>query len=404
MLGATASLLACNAISGVGDYQFGSTTGGGATSTGGSGGSTTTSSATGGQGAGAVGGGGASPDWYDPSFAFRRKLTLDHAAGTESLTDFPVLVQLDSSRITYGSVQGDGRDVRFVDDDDATLLSYEIEQWDGAGTSIVWVEVPDVPAGSSERFIWMYYGNPSASDAQDPTGTWSNGYAAVWHLDPSLENAAGSALDGTSFATVDAPGILGRAREFNGTTSEVAFTDPSTLDGLFAGGATITAWIYPRTFGENSRGRIVDRATSTAFQNGWGLILNNPGAGGHLALGRGFTTQFGAWATPDGSILVDAWQHVAAVYDEDDTAPAELWIDGSAQTVHASFVPAGTLESDIGSPLGIGNNAASNNRTFDGYLDEIRIAAVPRSGSWIEAQYRSTTDAMVTYGSEEAHP
>jgi len=33
----------------------------------------------------------------------------------------------------------------------------------------------------------MYYGNPSATDGQDTTGTWNTNYVGVWHLHNGFE-------------------------------------------------------------------------------------------------------------------------------------------------------------------------------------------------------------------------
>ena len=67
---------------------------------------------------------------------------------SEELTDFPVLVVLDSERISYTETLDEGQDIRFVDAD-GTMLPHEIESWNEAGSSYVWVKVPSIPASSS---------------------------------------------------------------------------------------------------------------------------------------------------------------------------------------------------------------------------------------------------------------
>ena len=74
-----------------------------------------------------------------------------------------------------------------------TLLAYEIEKWDETGNSYVWVRVPQVDASNTD-FIWMYYGNPTIGDGQNPTGVWDADFKLVHHL----KETAGAHVDSTS--------------------------------------------------------------------------------------------------------------------------------------------------------------------------------------------------------------
>src|SRR3989344_2183936 len=124
----------------------------------------------------------ATSSWYNTSWAYRRKITFDNSAQTENLTNFPVLVKLDSTRINYSNTQDSGQDIRLTDSDGTTLLSYEIEKWDETGSSYVWVKVPQIDASSSTDSIYMYYGNTSATDAQAATSVWDSNHVLVQHL------------------------------------------------------------------------------------------------------------------------------------------------------------------------------------------------------------------------------
>ncbi len=62
--------------------------------------------------------------WHRPGWDNRRQLTF--ANGTRgALTDVPILVSLDATRIDYGRTQNLGQDLRFVDSD-GTPLDHEI--------------------------------------------------------------------------------------------------------------------------------------------------------------------------------------------------------------------------------------------------------------------------------------
>ena len=133
--------------------------------------------------------------WWDTDWLERKKLTIDNSDQTEALTDFPLLVKLDDTRIDYAKTLNAGEDIRFIDDNGSTQLKYEIEKWDEAGTSYVWVKVPQIDGSSKTDHIWMYYDNLLASDNQDPPNVWTNGYAGVWHLREDPTPSAGSWYD-----------------------------------------------------------------------------------------------------------------------------------------------------------------------------------------------------------------
>src|SRR5215207_4074932 len=86
------------------------------------------------------------------------RMTFNNA-GREALVDVPVLITLNASRIDYAKLQTDGRDLRFVDPDGAAL-PYELDVWDPAGASHIWVRVPKIDAGSSADYVFAVYGNP----------------------------------------------------------------------------------------------------------------------------------------------------------------------------------------------------------------------------------------------------
>lgn len=396
---ALATLAGCHLLLDIDQVEFGDPAAGGS-STAGSGGGLS-----GGGGTGGTGGSGGGPgSWYDAAFGYRIELSIDNSNNPEELTDFPLLVVLDESRIDYAHVTGDARDLRFVDDDHASLLDHEVELWAPTGSSYVWVKVPSIPADSTTRVVWMYYGNSAAEDVQNAPGTWSNGYQAVWHLGLSLHDSTGNGHDGTNIGTLLGPGPVAQAREFDGITTYVDIGAATSLEGLFVGGGTVCAWVRPDGYGESDAGRIVDMSAGLSFLNGWGLITAGGAAAQALAFGRGFATQYGLWATPAGSLALGSWVYAAATYDDTGDSEPDLYLDGVPQTVSVVSAPQGTLQSDVGSSLRIGNLGNNDNRALDGGVDEVRLSSVPRSAAWIGAQYRSMTDTMVTYGAEEARP
>ncbi|HEX59179.1 MAG TPA: DUF2341 domain-containing protein [Methanomicrobia archaeon] len=101
--------------------------------------------------------------WWNSSWKYRRAITIQSDG---ELTDFQVLVVLNSTNFDFSKAKADGGDVRFVDEDDATKLSYWIEEWDAAAeTARIWVKVPSIPAGN--KTIYIYYNNSEAVSESD---------------------------------------------------------------------------------------------------------------------------------------------------------------------------------------------------------------------------------------------
>jgi hypothetical protein len=178
----------------------------------------------------------------DREWSNRRKLAFDNSAQAENLVNFPVLVRLDSSRIDYAKTQDAGQDIRFYDADNTTLLSHEIEKWNEAGSSYVWVKVPQIDAASTSDHIYMYYGNAKAADAQSGTTVWESNFRGVWHLGASASDSTANANNGTNVGAVTlAAGKSGDARSSDGATQYINMSGTSIAANL--GAVTLSAWV-----------------------------------------------------------------------------------------------------------------------------------------------------------------
>ena len=178
--------------------------------------------------------------WWNGAWGQRRKLPFDNAAQTENLTDFPVLVSLTSDRIDYAAIQNAGEDIRFIDTDGLTELTYEIESWDESGTSYVWVKVPQIDGSSNSDYIWIYYDNIGAADNQDAPNVWTNGYSGVWHLKEDPTAGGGPWYDPSWLyrkkITIDSTKVTATLTNF---PVLVSFTDADIKAGARADGFDI---------------------------------------------------------------------------------------------------------------------------------------------------------------------
>ena len=324
------------------------------------------------------------PDWFDAAWSRRRKLTFDNTAQADDLQAFPVLVSLDPTRIDYAQTLPGGRDLRFADRS-GNPLPYEIEQWNPGGVSTVWVQVPLIHAHSGTDSIWMYYGNPSATQSgENAAAVWSNGYAAVWHLSTLLDST-GNHNDGADAGTTATQGLLGPARLFNGAARIDVAASPSLM---ITGAVTMEAWLRIADPNQSGAPRILDDKLTSTSPFGFDLEYQ-PLANNVTSTGSGAD-----FARADGVDLDASWHYLAA--ELTGAGAGAIFVDGVNRTTDATASPLVASTQ----PLRIGSRAGTAD-FFSGALDEVRVSAVQRPASWIAAQYLSMADAFASYGPEQ---
>ncbi len=165
----------------------------------------------------------------------------------ENLNNFPVLLTLDASSIDYAAAQPDGSDLLFLDDDHLTVLNYEIESWNTAGISYVWVQVPRIDALSTTDNIWMYYGDTTPIAAPNASAVWAQNYVGVFHLNGlPYADASATLPNGTPVNITPAIGQVGGAIDVVAASSAYITLSPT---GLPTGTAsrTLCAWAQTNT-------------------------------------------------------------------------------------------------------------------------------------------------------------
>ncbi|MCA9061894.1 MAG: DUF2341 domain-containing protein [Planctomycetaceae bacterium] len=346
--------------------------------------------------------------WYNVSWKHRQQITFNPPYGG-SLTDVPVLIQLhetaaDAVQIDYSLTQNAGQDLRFVDPS-GNLLAFEIESWDESGYSYVWVRVPTLTAGSAGS-IWMYYDNPNATDGQDPSSVWGSNLVTA-HFNGNALDSGAYGNNGTATSVSYGTGVTGSGAGFDGANSEVRIPAGTTVNNLFDGGATVSVWVNPSSWGENGYGRILDKASGTfslSNASGWNIEVGGSGSSGYVSLEYGFTGGKQAWVTATGSLRLNQWQHIVISYDSSaSTNDPVIFINGVQQAVSQTNSASGSARNDSANDLTIGNFAGGAIRTFGGMMDELRIS----DGMWtterVLAEYRMY-QGITTGGTVETGP
>jgi hypothetical protein len=201
-----------------------------------------------------------------------------------------------------------------------------------------------------------------------------SGLMAIWSGDGNARDGTGAhngtLVGGARFA----PGKVGQAFSFNGTSGYVSIPDSPSLDA-FADRITIMAWIKVNHLMANPE---------------WEGIVTKGNASWRLLATSGATTIYFAasGATPAdiyGSRNVNdgQWHHVAAVYDGINLS---LYVDGA---LDASKPASGSISRNrdpvcVGY---IGNTGLPGNYHFDGLINEASIYNRALTASEIQAIY-----------------
>jgi len=151
---------------------------------------------------------------------------------------------------------------------------------------------------------------------------------------------------------------------------------------------TIEAMINPSGWGEyvTGFGRIFDKGTVIFFLNGFDhAFYNDRSLVFYTILDDGSVTAANSVA---GSMRLDQWQHVAAVFDSAAASPVQLYVNGSrvglSYPIEDSLPPRSPLSSNAADQARIGE-APSGERAFRGSISDLRVWNRPLSEAEIVA-------------------
>jgi biopolymer transport protein ExbB len=323
---------------------------------------------------------GLSHAWWNNDWDTRKKITLNTAQAStkEALTQVPVLVRLHTGDFDFGNVKENGGDIRFVADDDKTLLKYHIEKFDMVNEmALVWVQVPKLVAGKNSE-IYMYSGNSKATSADDAKATFDANQVAVYHFDgvePMPQDRSGNGNNASQFtAKISEGSLIGRGATFDGSNTLTIPASP-TLKLAAAQGYTVSAWIK-----------------SDVVQNGAVLFQQLDGAKSiSLSITGGkLIAAFGAKETPKTmDVKPGAWHHVAMT-----AGPTQLTVYLDGLEIAQAPITLADMQGE-----------ATVGKGFVGEMDELELAGVARSADWIKiaADGQGSDALLMGYGQDETN-
>ena len=186
---------------------------------------------------------------------------------------------------------------------------------------------------------WTFDGKDLINNVADLSGQGHTGYMSNF----------------TSTSSAVAPGEIGQALGFDGVNDLV---DTGASDWINTSALTVSAWIKPRSHGEGGAGSILDnRKAIFGMYDGAGTNAVT------FSSNAGVTTAKSA----NGSVPFNKWTHVIATRDA--SGVVNFYVNGilSGTANQSSGTPAsGTVGVQIG-------NAIYLSRTWDGYIDDLRV-------------------------------
>jgi hypothetical protein len=191
----------------------------------------------------------AAPTLNPGDYAYKAKIRFAGYNRGETLANFPALVQFGTNLpgFAYSQLASSvGGDLRFTDATGTNQIPHEIDEWNPADTSAVWVQMSTL--SSTNDAVWAYWGNPAATTplAWSTNGTvWlplgsTTPYDVVYHLKEGALPFQDStqqkpAINGVAPAAT--PGIVGTGGAFDGSD----WLDAGTND--LGDAFTLSGWI-----------------------------------------------------------------------------------------------------------------------------------------------------------------
>jgi len=230
-----------------------------------------------------------------------------------------------------------------------------------------------------------------ASRGAPPVGWWKMDEGSGFSAFDSSGNNNTATMSATMTSTDWVPGKVGKGVDFDGTDDVIRVSANPTINNLAV--KTIEAWVYPRTAGENSLGRILQKNYVSSGGFCASIDSNNKLIFQQIFSGSGAT-----WKTNNNTLPLNRWTHIAITYDRTSTSnDPVMYIDGIPQTVFETVAPSGTITNEGAHvDLFIGNDQpAGTDRTWDGVIDNIKIYNYARTTDQIH--YDMATGSPIAY-------
>jgi biopolymer transport protein ExbB len=303
--------------------------------------------------------------WWDPAWSARMLVAVDlSAAGAElggGIGPSTALVRLHSGNFDFRSARSDGADLRFLTEDDATVLPHRVERYDELlEEAFVWLKIPSIPPGGALR-LHLYYGNPEPPRQADDESVFGEEtslalhFAETWSPQarpegmPPRDSARDLPVSGVGLPVESA--LIGAGVRLNAIHSLEIPSAPE-LVWQQGGAATVSLWVSPES----------SEAAAP--------LLLRQAAGDRLVLGLDRGVPFlelasasgGGRVQGDEALAEGSWTHLAVVAE---AGSVSLWAQGRLVGRVEGGLPR------LGGPIRLAPSGEGGQ--FSGKLDELRL-------------------------------
>jgi len=325
--------------------------------------------------------------WWDNSWQYRKKLTINHNSVVGNLTNFPVLIKLVDADLRI-KAKSNGDDIVFTDYY-GTKLNHEIEYFSAStGELAAWVKTPNL-SSVADTILFMYYGNPSATSQQNITGVWDSNYLMVHHLSETSGthyDSTSNDHDGTTIGTVN-----------QNATGKIDGADSFAKPEQYVQGASFN-WGDAYTFSSWLKADILPQ-WSCAFETGVDTTNRVYLWTGNNQL---YLTHDARVYTTNANLVVGNWYYVEFTFNYSALPQVRMYINGNPVSL--------SINSGLGhTPSFSGywrisrETSQTPDYTFTGTIDEVRVSNTARSADWMSTEYNNQMNpsTFLTVGNEE---
>ena len=348
--------------------------------------------------------------WVADGFERYLPFTVTGYTGTETLTNFPVLVDVrkaDTNGFSYDDFYHyDGSDIAFVDEK-GHIIPHEIDTWNKNGMSLFWVRLPEMNDGTT---FTMCYRSPLLETPPDPGNTFEP-YVGVWHMnerEDGVVNLKDSSVNNFETEThamskADNNGRIGYARrvaQMPGSSSSygriIAFDHDDILRTSVGNVFTFSGW-YKLAEAPAKWAYLVARKSEDA-DKGWGIQYDENDTTTELRVWSGSAEKNKFQIFKVSGMSSTGWNYWTFIYD------GSVNQDGTTNQLFHAYLNGEELSTTAGGfhlnyPVVNDENATfehlviggqqNGTGAFNGLVDEARYSKGMRSSDWILAEYNS---------------
>jgi len=332
--------------------------------------------------------------WWNQDWQYRKEITLNTPALTGDLSqdvaDITIPLRLHVGNFNYFfDVNGDGSDIRIIDEDDKTPLKFHIEKFDILDEmAIIWVRIPLIQRDDDQRTFYMYYGNQDAVRGSKPEDVFDPNLVAVYHFG----QRTGKIRDYTAFAN-DAerdggeptPGaLLGCGVKFSKTGRIIL---PEHRQMPFGGNTVTTISLWMKPAASESPMTLLGRSDG---KHHFSIELESEKIKAVIRDADGIAI---LESSPEIRYISDNWHHLAITVSREELT---LYINGEAKASIQAPIAA------ISAPWSIGSESGN----LDATIDEVRVSNVLRNISDIRANslLEAPHTELLYYGDDVERP